>query len=385
MIISSYRVALYFAFPVVSLIGIFRLFLKKENFISLKQKLFAVYNYKKFQNIDTVIHFASIGELNSIKFLLDNLNNKKILLSCTTLSSYKLSQKKYPNINVIFLPLDFHWNVKKFILNLNVRKILWIDSEIWPNWLYHSKKINIKNILVNGRLSKKSYYNWKRLQSFSKHLGEKYELIFAKSLSDKEKFSDIFQKKIYYHGNLKFYLNVNSSEIKKNHLCFASIHKSEFNLIISIINDLDLDLFDTITIIPRHIQFSNILKSMLKDKWKNKIIIHDKFGESLNVFNKSKIVFMGGSLVNHGGQNPLEALSKGCFIISGPYNDNFNEQYLDLEKLDLAKILKKKPKEISENINKLIKLNFDNTDLIKSYFKDNTKDFNKIIEMIGKC
>ena len=84
--------------------------------------------------------------MNSIKFLLDKLNNEEILLTCSTLSSYSLSKEKYPNINIIFLPIDFQWSVKRFISNINVEKILWIDSEIWPNWLNCSKKAKIKNV-----------------------------------------------------------------------------------------------------------------------------------------------------------------------------------------------------------------------------------------------
>ncbi len=93
MIIFSYNVLLTVIYPIIALIGIFRLFLDKENYKSFKQKFFAIHDYDKFENLSTIIHFASIGELNSIKFLLDKLDNNKILLTCSTLSSYKLSKK----------------------------------------------------------------------------------------------------------------------------------------------------------------------------------------------------------------------------------------------------------------------------------------------------
>ena len=385
MNIFSYNLILSFFYPIILLIGILRLCLRKENYLSFKQKFFANYDYSEFKKVNIIIHFASIGELNSIKFLLDKLNNEKILLTCSTLSSYNLSKEKYPNINIIFLPIDFQWNVKKFILNINVEKILWIDSEIWPNWLNSSKKAKIKNILVNGRLSKKSYTNWIKLKSLSIHLGKKYELIFAKSVEDREKLYEVFQSKVYYFGNLKFYLNVNIPKNKKNHLCFASIHKAEFETIIQIISKLDLNLFESITIIPRHIQFSNDLKMMLGEDLKNKIEVHEKFGESQTIFDKSKIVFMGGSLIHHGGQNPLEALARGCYIMSGAYNDNFRDQYLDLEKLTLATIVSNDTSQISSKINDLVDLNLDNSNLIINYFKDNKKNLNKMIEMIQQC
>ena len=385
MNIFSYNVIISFFYPIIFLIGLLRLILKKENYLSFQQKFFANHDYSKFQKVNIIIHFASIGELNSIKFLIDKLNNEEILLTCTTLSSYYLSKEKYPHINIIFLPIDFQWNVNKFILNINLEKILWIDSEIWPNWLNCSKKAKIKNILVNGRLSKKSYAYWNKLKSFSIYLGEKYELIFAKSVEDKERLYQVFKCKVYYFGNLKFYLNVYLSKDKKNHLCFASIHKAEFEKIIQIISKLDLNLFESITIIPRHIQFSNDLKMMLGDDLKNKIEIHERFGESQTIFDKSKIVFMGGSLIHHGGQNPLEALARGCHIVSGEYNDNFKDQYLDLEKLTLATIVSNDTSHISSKINDLVDLNFDNSNLINNYFKDNKRNLNKMIEMIQQC
>ena len=385
MNIFSYNLIISFLYPVIFLIGLLRLILKKENYLSFQQKFFANHDYSKFRKINIIIHFASIGELNSIKFLLDNLDNEEILLTCTTLSSYNLSKEKYPHLNIIFLPIDFKWNVNKFILNINLEKILWIDSEIWPNWLNYSKKAKIKNILVNGRLSNKSYTNWIKLKSFSIYLGEKYELIFAKSIKDKERLYEVFRSKVYYFGNLKFYLNVSIPEGKKNHLCFASIHRAEFEKITQIISKLDLNLFESITIIPRHIQYSNDLKIMLGEDLKNKIEIHEKFGESQTIFDKSKIVFMGGSLIHHGGQNPLEALSRGCYIVSGEYNDNFEDQYLDLEKLGLATIVSSDTYQISSKINNLVDLNFENSNLIVNYFRDNKKDLNKMIEMINQC
>ena len=385
MIIFSYNFLLIILYPVFFLIGFFRLCFSKENFISFRQKFFATHNYNNFKDLETIIHFASIGELNSTKFLLDRLDSNKILLTCSTVSSYTLSKKKYPSIKIIFLPIDYYWNVKKFLSKTNINRIFWIDSEIWPNWLNYSKKAKIKNILINGRLSNKSFNNWKKFKYFSIYLGKKYELILAKSLEDKKKLNEVFQREVFYLGNLKFYLNVEISKDKKNKLCFASIHRSEFELVIKIINKLNLNLFDSITIIPRHIQFVNELKTLIGEDFKNFVKIHDKFGENLTLFDDSKIVFMGGSLIQHGGQNPLEALARGCYILSGKFNENFNEQYLDLEKLGLASIFDNDFNKIASKINDLIKLNFDNSVLINNYFKDNTRFFNKMIEMIEKC
>ncbi len=381
----KYKCIQLLIYPFIFIIAFIRFFLKKENFESIKQKLFCIYDYKKLSNKEIIIHFASIGELNSIKFLIQNLSYKNILLSCSTLSSFNLAKKKYSELDIIFLGLDFEWNVKNFLSKTNLKKIIWIDSEIWPNWLNISNKSKIKNILVNGRLSDKSYNKWKNFSSFSKNLGSKYDLVFAKSYEDKSKLETILQTKVNYFGNLKFYLDIKIHEKKEKNLCFASIHKSEFEMIIKIINRLNKNNFDNIYIIPRHIEYSNYLKSMININLSDKVKIHNEFGNTLSIFDKSKIVFMGGSLVPHGGQNPLEALSRGCYVITGHYTDNFRSQYIELSDKKLASILEGSLEQIVIKINQLSDISFNNSILIKNYFDENTKNFKNLVNMINEC
>ena len=129
MIIFSYNFLQVIFFPIFILIAIIRIILNKENFISFGQKVLCNYNFSQINDFDYLIHFSSIGELNSIDYLIENLSKNKVLLSCSTLSSYYLAKKKYQNYFVIFLPLDFKWNINKFLNQINIKKIIWIDSE----------------------------------------------------------------------------------------------------------------------------------------------------------------------------------------------------------------------------------------------------------------
>jgi len=307
-------------------------------------------------------------------------------LSCSTLSSYNLAKKKYQNFSVIFLPLDFTWNINKFLNHTHIKKIIWIDSEIWPNWLIISNIKKIKNILINGRLSEKSYSRWSNFSSFSQLLGRQYSLIFAKSLEDKKKFEKIFNKNVFYFGNLKFYQKLNFINDKKNIICFASVHNEEFDKVLEIIQYLDLSSIERIIIIPRHIHFSSKLQTMIKKNYEKKIFILDKFGENESVYESAKLAFMGGSLFDHGGQNPLEPLSKGCFVLSGQYINNFKEIYTDLESLSLAKVLSdNNTKEISFVMNKYIDMEINNHKEIQDYFNSNTKQLSLIIDKVEEC
>ena len=130
----KYKLFQLIIYPFILILGLIRIIVKKESIISLKQKLFCIYDYEKLIDKEVIIHFSSIGELNSIKFLIKNLSNKAILLSCSTLSSFHLAKKNYQDMEIIFLGLDFEWNVNSFLSKTKLKKIIWIDSEIWPNW-----------------------------------------------------------------------------------------------------------------------------------------------------------------------------------------------------------------------------------------------------------
>ena len=386
MIIFSYNFLQLIFFPIFLLIAFFRIIFKKENFASFTQKVLCNYNFSELNEFDYLIHFSSIGELNSIDYLVENLSNKKILLTCSTISSYNLAKKKYRKYSIIFLPLDFKWNINKFLNCIKIKKIIWIDSEIWPNWLTISKRKKIKNILINGRLSDKSFSRWMIFSSFSKLLGSQYSLIIAKSLEDKKKFEIIFDRNVFYYGNLKFYQKLNLKNDKKNIICFASIHKEEYEKVLKIIENLNLNNIEQIIIIPRHIHSSSKLKSKIKDDYSNKILVIEKFGENNYAYENSKLTFMGGSLFEHGGQNPIEPLSKGCFVLSGQFINNFSEIYADLEDLSLAKVLKENNFEaIGSIINKYIDMELNNEANIKDYFNLNIKELNSIIDKVEQC
>ena len=106
----------------------------------------------------------------------------------------------------------------------------------------------------------------------------------------------------------------------------------------------------------------------------------------MSIFERSKIVFMGGSLIKHGGQNPLEPISRGCFVLSGNFNKNFEEIYLDLEKLNLCKTMNSDNlEEISNEINRQIKIDPLHTKKIENFFYENKKSLKIITEMIDQC
>jgi 3-deoxy-D-manno-octulosonic-acid transferase len=244
----------------------------------------------------------------------------------------------------------------------------------------------MKNILINGRISDKSFTKWSKYPKLSQIIGEQYNLIFAQSKKDQEKISNIFGRLVYFYGNLKFNIETNIPNTKRKIVCFASIHLAEYDKVLKIIKGLKLNEIHEVVIIPRHIQyFENLNKKIISENLK-KITIHNKFGDSMSIFERSKIVFMGGSLIEHGGQNPLEPLSHGCFVLSGSFNKNFEEIYLDLEKLNLCKTMNSDSLDlISNEINNLVKVDFNNSTEIENFINTNKNSLKNITEMIEKC
>ena len=225
----------------------------------------------------------------------------------------------------------------------------------------NQKKIPIT--LLNARITKKTFKRWKMLSFFSNQVFSKIDLCLASNKDSKNYLKKLGAKKIKFIGNLKF----SQSEYKIDQLdqklkrflkskkiwCASSTHFPEekfWN-----VKKLKLKYKNLLTIIiPRHIDRVN---GIVKDLQNQKLKVHLHFPKKniskntdiylVNAFGKTKTfydncnnVFLGGSLVDHGGQNPLEATRYGCNILHGPNIQNFKEIYNLLEKLKLSNKIK---------------------------------------------
>ena len=162
----------------------FRIFKKKESPIRFKEKL----GITKLQRDDGYLiwfHCASIGELKSIFPIIDHYVKKnKILLTTSTLSSSEIFYNKYSdNKNIVhqFAPIDSPQIVKKFFLKWKPNIIFFTDSELWPNQIFYAKNNNIPIILLNGRISKKSFSKWKFFKKTMNEILKSFKLILCNS------------------------------------------------------------------------------------------------------------------------------------------------------------------------------------------------------------
>jgi 3-deoxy-D-manno-octulosonic-acid transferase len=340
----------------------FRIIKKKESPTRYREKLGIT---EKNRNDGYLIwfHCSSIGELKSIFPIIDYyLKKNQILVTTSTLGSYEVFQKKYFNIRNIthqFAPIDSPQIVKKFFDKWKPNIILFTESELWPNQIFYAKKKNIPIILLNARISPKSFIKWKLFKTTMSEILGCFKLILCQSNESKNYFNYFSNNNIEMLGNLKFIIE-ESSNIKneedinvQNRIIFIALstHNTEEELCIKTHISLKAKYPNLLTlIIPRHVNRINEIEKivqksklefLVQDSLSNiknstDILIINSYGVTQKFLKFSKFIFMGGSLINHGGQNPIEVAYNNSIIFHGPYIYNFTEIYNFLNKEKIA-------------------------------------------------
>ena len=347
------------------LILLTRYFLGKEDKKRFKEK-FCLFSKRNNSKETIWIHGASVGEILSIipiiKELEKDKNIKKILLTSSTTSSASVVLKfKFKKTVHQYYPLDINFLTKFFINYWKPKIAIFVDSEVWPNMYKNLYRKKIPLILLNARITKKSFNRWKFFPNFSKTIFSKITLALPQNSETKKYLHLLGVKNIKIAGNLKYFGNLEKKKIKndlsnkfykRNIWCAASTHKEEEKFIGRVHNELRSEIKNLITIIiPRHINRTKSIINELsgmglnyqlhsenkKIKKNTDIYLVDTYGEAIKFYLLSKLTFLGGSIVKHGGQNPLEPAREGNYILYGPNISNFKEVYKMLNFLKIAK------------------------------------------------
>ena len=341
----------------------FRIFKKKENPKRFLEK-FSLNKKRRTKGKLIWFHCSSVGEFLSIIPLIQNFEKmtsiKQILVTTSTLSSSKIFDKfRFKKTSHQFYPLDNIHIIENFLNHWRPSSAVFAESEIWPTMISELKRRKIRVVLINARMSKKSFKRWFLIRYFSKSIFEKFDYIFPQNKETLLYFKKLGVRKIKFLGNLKFISSENKERkiLKKRYfrnkriLCSASTHDNEEEIFANLHKKYKKKISNLMTIIiPRHIERTNEITRMLEKKKLNyikhsenkknfrncDIYLVDSYGESKSFYEISNVVFLGGSLVSKGGQNPLEALRFGCNIIHGNYTFNFKDVYKMLEKEKLS-------------------------------------------------
>jgi len=356
-----------------------RVLRKKESATRFREKL-SITNANRDGGFLMWFHCSSIGELKSIFPIIDHyIKKNKILVTTFTLSSSEVFYKKYSdNKNIIhqFAPIDSPQIIKKFFLKWKPNIIFFAESEIWPNQIYYAKKKNIPIILLNGRISKKTFAKWKLFKTTMSEMLNCFKLILCQSNESMSYFDYFKANNIEIIGNLKFIVSENldlkiedNISLQKRIMFIAlSTHNTEEELCIKTHISLKLKYPNLITIIiPRHInriaKIEKIVKKLklnflIQDSFSNikdstDILIINSYGSTQKFLKLSKYIFVGGSLIDHGGQNPIEVAYNNSFIFHGPYVYNFTEMYNFLSKENVSFEVKSERELIDQLDNKI--------------------------------
>ena len=374
-----YQVILSLLTLIAPLIIIFRIFKNKEDKKRFIEK-FSIPSKKRGEGKLIWFHGASVGEILSIIPLIENYEKDRsisqILITSSTLSSSKVIKKfKFKKTVHQFYPIDHIYFTNKFLNHWKPNLAIFIDSEIWPGMFTNLEEEKIPLVLLNARITKKTFNKWIRLKSCSQKIFKKITIAYPQNYETKFFLKKLKVKKINHIGNLKFSENYYEEQniidddfkfqLKKRKTWVASsTHADEEIFCAKAHLELKKKVQNLITIIiPRHVHRAKEIVYKIKKlnlsvathskKIKNlkdiDIYIVDTFGETKKFHKIGCSVFLGGSIVKRGGQNPLEAARYGAKILHGKNVDNFKDVYRLLKSFKVSKKIST-PKELASFI-----------------------------------
>jgi 3-deoxy-D-manno-octulosonic-acid transferase len=363
-----YRVAsLAVASPVASRLLAWRLKRGKENPARLGER-YGKANLPRPPGPLIWLHGASVGEMLAVIPLIERLRAKDfaVLVTSGTVTSAALAQQRLPaGVVHQFIPLDAPRFVDRFLDHWRPSLALFVESDFWPNLILGCAERDVPIILVNGRVSERSFSRWRLQPGLITALLRRFDLCLAQSNADADRFGRLGAPRISSIGNLKLDVPappVDLPTLRKFKavvdarvvIAAASTHEGEETAVLDAHRQLRANCPSLLTIIaPRHPErgagiaeaakaagFSVALRS--RDdipKPNDEIFVADTLGELGLIYRLAPAVFMGGSLASHGGQNPIEAIRLGAAVVHGPHVWNFAEIYGALDAANGAELV----------------------------------------------
>jgi len=308
------------------------------------------------------IHGASVGEVLAAASLVERLRalNIRILLTSGTVTSAAIVARRFPpDVIHQYVPYDSPRFVGRFLDHWRPSLALFIESDLWPNLILSSAARRLPMVLINGRMSPRSFPRWRRVSGTISAILDKFDICLAQSTTDAERFTALGSPNVVTTGNLKLDVPAPPADpVKLERLLAmtrgrpiilaASTHPGEDEILCEAHRTLSGFFPSLLTIIaPRHPDRGPAIARMiaasgLKPGLRSSedlptpatdIYVADTLGELGLFYRLAPTVFMGGSLVAHGGQNPIEAVKLDASIVHGPHVYNFNDVY---EALDSA-------------------------------------------------
>lgn len=314
------------------------------------------------QNRETFwLHAVSVGEFMAARPLIDALHREQpqtpIVCSSVTPGGYGLARKHVDGKGVpIYLPMDLKCPIRRAINRLHPKILILMESEIWPRLIQQSEEVHVPVVVVNGRVSDRTYARAKRRLRWVRPVLNRVSFFLMQSEQDAARVRELAgeRAKIRVTGNLKwdasFSFAPSAEDLnQKRHelhidegdsvLTAGSTHRGEEKALLNTLRQLNTSAERPVRLIlaPRHLErlpeveaeirsagfrYVRYSQSASKD-WQ--VLLVDVFGQMPLLYGLADAVFIGGSLIPHGGQNPLEAAALGKPTVFGPHMHNFSE------------------------------------------------------------
>jgi len=337
-----------------------------ENPATLFSERWGIYASEKLAKISGKkilwIHAVSVGETMVARRWIESLREIKapfhFVLTTVTPTGQKLArQAEAEDLTAFYVPFDFSWCVNAFLQAVKPAALALVETEIWPNLILQSAAKNIPVCLINARLSEKSLRGYSRIRVLFQNVFSKIQLVLAQEESDARRFCDlgIAENRVLVMGNIKFdtaapsvvpeAFHRNRVGIAENDsvLVAGSTHPGEEESLLRVFLRLRRNHSKLRMILaPRHVerteevamicakaQFKTVLFTDVQIKaseaWD--VMVIDQIGVLKNVYALANFVFMGGSWIKHGGQNPIEPAVFDLPVLHGPHVFNFKQIY----------------------------------------------------------
>jgi len=306
------------------------------------------------------LHSASVGEMLSILPLIERIRARDVtvLVTAGTVTAAELAGRRLPpGVIHQFAPIDMPQFVARFLDHWRPNLALFVESDLWPNLIMASAARAIPLILVNGRVSERSFQRWRLLPRTIGALLGRFDLCLAQSAEDAARYAGLGAPRYVTTGNLKLDVPAPPADASKLWqlqtavgarpiVAATSTHPGEEIQLIDVHRRLKQTFPRLLTILaPRHpergpsvvgiargagLKFAQRSRGELPNP-DTEIYVADTLGELGLIYRIAPIAFIGGSLVEHGGQNPIEAAKLGSAILHGPHVWNFAELYSALD------------------------------------------------------
>ena len=341
------------------------------------------------------LHAVSVGEVNATRTIIKELENKfsdfEIVISTTTDTGFARANALYAEkLQVFYFPLDLSCIMHRAFRNIRPAICLLMELEVWPNFVQIAQQLNIPVILVNGRISDKSFSRYKKIKPIAKRIFQKINLILAQTEQYAQRFKEIgaSDKKIIITGSLKYDTAQITDKVEGADILAAQLKieneklwvagatgNDEEKILLDVyqslkqqaqFNDLRLvivprkpERFDEVAQLIEQAGFNLIRYSRVKEAKapppadKQAVILGDTMGDLRKFYSLATIIFVGRSLVPMGGSDMAEAAALGKCTVFGPHAFNF-KQTVDALLADEGAIMVKDEQDLLETMQKCL-------------------------------